>query len=190
MKRRVQKRGFTLIELLIVFSIMGVITGVVLAKYRGYGTNANFSNSSESIVLTIRQAQVYGVGVRSNTVVCTGGVTNFDCGYGASFSLASPGTMTLFADNNNNGVFDGGAEAIQTVTWDPLTTITNLKCDSGAGLVACPGNTLNITFRRPNPSATIQDSGPTTYLAGSITVSNGTKTTVITVTKAGQISLQ
>lgn len=182
-KRARSKTGFTIVELLIVIFVMGLLTGLVLVKYRGYGQNARFANATENIILAIRQAQVYGVGVKGS-VGCGGGTT-FDCSYGVYFSPATPGAITIFVDNNNSGTFDAG-ESISTVLLDIPTTITSVTCDGGA----CVGNALNITFRRPNPSATIHDASATTFTTGTVGVSDGTRSSVITITKAGQISLQ
>lgn len=182
-KRLKSKAGFTVIELLVVIFVMGMLTGLVLVKYRGYGQNVRFANATENIILAIHQAQVYGVGVKGSAGCGVG--TTFDCSYGVYFSPSVPGAITVFVDNNNNGTFDAG-ESIDTVLLDTPTTITSITCDGAA----CPGNALNITFRRPNPSATIHDSGAATYTTSTVGVSNGTKSSVITVTKAGQISLQ
>jgi prepilin-type N-terminal cleavage/methylation domain-containing protein len=196
MNRHIKKNGFTILELLVVISVMGIITGIVIAKYRGYGTNALFANATENIVLSLRQAQVYGVGVKGSSG-CTTGTTAFDCSYGVYFSTATPNSATLFVDNNNNGIFDSGAtptEAVQTISWIAPITITRITCDGAncpsGGADTGGSSVLDVTFRRPNPAATLHDGAGSSYTTGVITISDGTKTAVITVTKTGQISLQ
>lgn len=177
--------GFTVVEMLVVLSVMAIITGVVLAKYRGYGTNALFANATENIVLSIRQAQLYGVAVKGTTGTCSVG-SQFDCSFGVNFSVATPDRLTIFADNNNNGIFDAGDGTTQVVLWKSPIAVTAATCDGSA----CNGGIVNFTFKRPSPSAMIHDSGATTYNAGSVSVSDGIKTSIVTVNKAGQISLQ
>lgn len=184
---RNKRRGFTLAELLVVLSIMTIITGIVLQKYQGYDTNALFANASEDVVLAIRQAQIYGVGVKGNTAGCTGGTT-FDCSYGAYFATGASG-LTIFVDNNNNGLFDVGAvptEVVQATNWLSPITVQSVSCGGGP----CGGGALNLAFRRPNPAATIRDALGIVYSTASVVITNGTKTSTVTVTKAGQVSLQ
>lgn len=193
MKYRSRKIGFTLLELLVVIAIMGTITGVVIAKYRDYGTNARLANASENIIFAIRSAQQYGVAVRGSSG-CTGGTTTFDCSFGVNFSKATPNTLTVFADNNNNGLYDSG-EAVQVETWAAPVAVTVLTCDGGScadggGNNGNGADVMNITFKRPNPTAIIHDGSATVFTVGTISISNGTRTQIITVTKTGQISLQ
>jgi prepilin-type N-terminal cleavage/methylation domain-containing protein len=185
MKHKIKSRGFTLVELLVVMAIMFVITSIVLQKYQGYDTNALFANASENIVLALRQAQVYGAAVKANSAICAGGVTTFDCGYGVNISTVSPGGLMLFVDTNSDGLYEGGEE-IQAITWATPVVVSGVTCNGGA----CGGGILNLTFKRPNPAAVIQDGGATTYSSATIVISSGVKTSTITVTKAGQISIQ
>ena len=185
MIRHKQNKGFTVIELLVVLSIMTAITGIVLVNYRGYGANAVFANASEDLVLALREAQVYGVGVKGSTG-CTAG-SPFDCGYGVYFSTISSNGIIIFADNNGNSIYDAGVDNIvQKINWQPSINITSVSCNGGA----CGGNVMSVTFKRPNPSAIIHDSGATSYNTGKITISDGTKTSFVQITSAGQISLQ
>lgn len=177
--------GFTLVELLVVISVMGIITGLALTKYRGYGANAYFANASENIVLALRQAQVYGVGVKKGGVVC-GGATEFDCSYGVYFSTASPDSATVFVDVNNDGLYSGVGEIVQVVNWNSPIALQSVLCDGAA----CVGNALNVTFKRPNPTATILDGLAGPHTTGAVTITNGSKMSTVTITKTGQISLQ
>lgn len=180
--------GFTVAELVVVIAIMVIITGAVLSKYRNYGYHAQFANAAENIVLALRQAQVYGVGVKGNAVAC-GGATTFDCSYGVYFSIASPYSLTIFVDVNNNGVFDAAAsptEVYQTLSWVAPIRISSLMCDGAA----CGSNVLSILFKRPDPDAAIRAATAALYNKGAITITDGTNTSIITLTKTGQISLQ
>lgn len=176
------RRGFTLAELVVTIAIFSVLTTVVLANYHQFIKNADFANSSESLRTAIREAQVYGVATKKNTVSC-GGVSTFDCAFGVYIPNSS-GIFTLFADANNNKIYDTG-EKISDVVFPVGTTVSTVVCPAGG----CPAG-VNITFRRPNPDALISNNSGTAYTDVSITLTNGTKTSVITVFTSGQISLQ
>ncbi|MDO8603902.1 MAG: prepilin-type N-terminal cleavage/methylation domain-containing protein [bacterium] len=179
-------QGFTLVELLVSIGIFTIMTGVVLANYRTYNTNANFANSSEDIVLALRQAQVYGVSVKGES-------SSFNIPYGVSFDISStgkPNQIILFADKDSDGIYAPASDSIvQTITWQSPIGITALEC----GSVPCTGGVLNVTFKRPNPDARITQGATVddSVQIAKITVGNGgTKTSTITISKAGQISIQ
>ena len=62
-----RRRGFTLIELLVVVAIIVVITGLILANSNKFGGQTMLQNLSYDIALSLREAQVYGISVRSNS---------------------------------------------------------------------------------------------------------------------------
>lgn len=178
-------RGFTLVEVLVSLGIFAVLTGVVLSNYRGYNTNALFANASEDIVLALRQAQVYGVGVK-------GVGSSFTTPYGVLFEEGTS-SISIFADSNSDGIYKPSDDlVIETINW-PSNIKIRKNPDEG---LACDGGTtpnLWVTFRRPNPDAFIKrNAGPACALGGKITIfdSNTNKTASVVVTSAGQISLQ
>lgn len=191
------KKGFTLVELLIVLGIFAVMSGVVLGSYRTYDSNALFANATEDVVLALRQAQVYGSGAKGGEGVC-GGLTAFDCSYGVYFSMAAPASngITVFADTNNNHVYNVGDAVIAgaSATWPSSISVTTLLC----GGVDCATNVASVSFKRPNPDAYIADVAlfdpnlPSPYNAIAITIADtkSGKTSTVTVTRTGQISLQ
>lgn len=195
MNPRVKNLGFTMVELLVSVGIFTLMTGVVLARYKTFGTNALFVNASEDVMLALRQAQVYGAGTKGSTVVCppvTG--TSFDCSYGVHFSANVPHGFISFVDSNDDGVYDAGEE-IETKTWNNAISVTGIKC--GLTTVDCSGSVANptpmdITFKRPNPDAHINDLYNKDYKYGWITLvdANSGKTSTITISLAGQISVQ
>lgn len=183
-------RGFTLIELIVVIAIFTVITSVVLAKYNTYNSSAPFANASEDIVLSLRQAQVYGVGVKRSAGGCVGG--NFECPYGVYFSNSSTerSDLIIFADANGNRVYDLGEE-VERISWKNTIQLGTICLDS-----ICTFTKSNITFRRPDPSAFINDSISTVetssvYDLATIALNNTVTgaTSVVTISKAGQISI-
>lgn len=201
--------GFTIVELLLTFSIYAIIASIVIANYRDYSANAISAKAPEDIILALRQAQVYGAGGKENPAICetrnsAGDLISssfFDCRYGVSFSAADATKkgFTVFVDVNDNKVYDGGDTIVETVTWKDPSLITAIECLRTSGVnVICAGGVLNVTFKRPSPDAIVNDVTPGAefpFERGRITMSNGLagpseKIKIITISQAGQISLQ
>lgn len=197
-------RGFTIIELIVSIGIMTMITGLVLANYKTFSNSAQFVNAAESIVLGLRQAQVYGIASKGSAVPC-GAVSVFDCVYGIHLDKSQPNQAILFVDEDvaGNGAYHYTASdrIIETIAWNPQISITGLSCNGVVGGVGgvCSGETMDITFRRPNADAIIADQlpvdvsnplNPVSNASGVITLTNGVRTAVATTTSTGQISLQ
>lgn len=193
-----QSVGFTLVEVLVSLGIFAMLTGVVLSNYRGYNTNAFFSNASEDIVLALRQAQVYGVGVKGNVDVSGNPIacppfpnSAFNCSYGAFFWQGSHG-ITVFSDNNSTGYYDPTEQFSPllvgaSVAWELPISISDLSCGGNPCL-----DGVSVIFKRPAPDAFIRDSSLTIFPFVTITIrdANTGKTASVTITSAGQISLQ
>ena len=192
MSKRIQystQRGFTLVEVLVSLGIFAVLTGVVLSNYRGYNTNALFSNASEDIVLALRQAQVYGVGVK-------GEGTSFTTPYGVHFDEANPSQIIIFADVYPSAVpplvpgdgkyTDGQDSTVETINWGNVVASMTLSCDPSP----CAGDVASVTFKRPDPDAVIKNGGGADITKLDVIIENGTKASTITITNTGQISLQ
>ncbi|OHA79376.1 MAG: hypothetical protein A2747_02985 [Candidatus Yonathbacteria bacterium RIFCSPHIGHO2_01_FULL_44_41] len=177
-----QSLGFTLVELLVTVGVFVVLTSVVLANYRGFDTNAKFANASEDIVLAIRQAQVYGVGVK-------GEGASFTIPYGVYLKQSTPNQILLFADRDAapDGKYTTADNPIvETINWQNVITSLSISCDGGP----CGGNELSVTFRRPNVDAVIKDGAGTVYSIATVTITKGTKTSIVTISRAGQVSIQ
>lgn len=143
------KKGFTILELIIVIAIMSIITAIILFNSRGLNSSILVSNTAYEISLMIREAQVYGLGVRAteNTPIGFG----YSQGIHFDSSVANANTVILFSDKDNNGQYSGATEDIQTYTIN--------KDRAGSILSLCTGvscttvGTADILFRRPNPEA-------------------------------------
>ncbi|MBI5077824.1 MAG: prepilin-type N-terminal cleavage/methylation domain-containing protein [Candidatus Yonathbacteria bacterium] len=183
-------RGFTLVELLVTLGIFVLLTGIILSNYRSYNTNALFANASEDIVLALRQAQVYGVGVKKNITGICGGFSEFDCPYGVYFSQGA-NSIIIFADANGDRVYTATDDSlVETIQWQNSISILGLSCD----MSVCTPSLANVTFKRPSPDAFIANSAGQLTSYGTLSVAlqdaNTGKITIVKITKAGQISLQ
>ncbi len=193
------QKGFTIIELLLVMAIFTIMSGIVLTNYRDYNTNALFANASEDIVLALRMAQVYGVGSKGNITKC--GDSSFTCRYGVTFiksDTEGDGFMVfvdvddnkIFQENNLTGIEDDDDILIEIIKWKNNIKISELTCNANGTDFPCDAG-LTITFERPNPDAQIADTVENSdYDSARITISSGTKNSIITITKPGQISLK
>jgi len=188
--------GFTLIELMVVFGISAIIATVVIGKYPDFSSKIEFENEALDIALTLREAQVYGVGARRVSVGSP--ADPFNVAYGVSFDITNPKIFILFADLDNNGFYDAvKGEKIETVVIKDNFEIKDL-CIQSSSLACLPFGGykfLGITFKRPNPDANISIfASPTLKILGkNATIelknikTNEIKT--IKVTDTGQISV-
>lgn len=187
------QRGFTLVELLVTIGIFIFMTSIVLAKYRSFNTNSDFANAVEGIVLSLREAQVYGVGSKTAGVVtCGSPASTFNCAYGIYMSKANyeNGAYLIFIDADENGLYNFGTDPIVKMIdlWGPSKIwISDIKVN---GIAA---NTLAVTFKRPNPDAKIN--GVPGNTQASITISKVTdggniNSNTINIISTGQLWIQ
>jgi prepilin-type N-terminal cleavage/methylation domain-containing protein len=159
-------KGFTLIELLVVMSLIGLITSIVIFNQSSFSDRLALSNAVNDIELTIREAQVYGIGVREFIPTSN----EFSVSYGVSINLNNSGSSNnsyiYFADRSpTNGFYntpttcvaDGSSECIQRLYLNRGNVITTVCAIPSSGPEQCsPGvGRIDITFIRPNPNAQI-----------------------------------
>lgn len=204
------RRGFTLIELMVSIGIFLVISSIVMVNQRSFGGNMQISNLAYDVALGIRQAQVYGTGMKKN-------IAGTYKGYGIHFS--HQGYFILFADIDNNGEYDRNAN----IGPDPNTPNSRASCNPNSECVTvfqveqgniiskfCAGsnctdvvtpsknlklNRLDIIFLRPDPSPFIvgydanDDRVETPTASITVTSPQGVSKNV-NVLSSGQISVQ
>ena len=193
--RRKRSRGFTLIEMLVVLGIFAVLTSVILASHSRFGGVITLENLAYDTALSVRQAQLYGIAVRSY------GSNNFNVGYGLHFdcnsvSPCNMSTYLLFADAlNGNGIYDVGE-----IVTPPSPYVLNggfrvsdiCVVPAGGSTYNCGLNTLDILFKRPEPDAYIRANGasPLNDRAKIIVTSPQGNSASVLVEVSGQISVQ
>ena len=155
------RRGFTLIELLVSISIIGVLTGMMLANFRGGQKSAEIRLASDLLVSQIRAVQTSSYSGRLVSV-CSGGsndlavceagkVPPVTCpsgtcqkrvpsGYGLHFSAGSATSYTLFYDTDDDKRYDAG-EQLADVPF--VSTGTVHLTDSSVGLP------LDLVYKPP-----------------------------------------
>lgn len=146
-------RGFTLIEMVVVITIITLMLSIFLGNRSQYTDKLNLKNQAYNLLTYIRQAQVYSLGVRNYS---GSGTQVFGNSYGVAINMASPSIFTYFIDNNGNGKFDGGLEQIENPQLGQ-GVVVNRVCGTQSGSENCSGiQEIDITFKRPNPTAIIQ----------------------------------
>lgn len=181
--------GFTIIELIITMSVFALLSTVAIANFKNVDNSLVLRNVANQVALVIRKAQISGVSVMG---IGTGASEVFPS-YGAYFNTASPTTFILFADRNENKVYDASASPAELVQRYTLAQGYTIKSLIGNQKTASPGssaNPLSITFTRPNPEATIRG-GATSYSDAEVVLqSKAGSTKTIVVWRSGQISIE
>lgn len=157
LSRTGESKGFTLIEMLVVVGIISLVSVAVLVNSGKLGGAFILQSFAYDMALSIRQAQTYGISVQS-----FGG--QFSYAYGMHFESADDTHYYLFADVNNNGVFDAGASPTELVQNGVYTItrgfkITSLHATPAVG-PEVPVTQLDIIFKRPEPDAWISVNDP------------------------------
>jgi prepilin-type N-terminal cleavage/methylation domain-containing protein len=150
------QEGFTLVELIVVITIASIIMTTLVVQQSSWNDRLAISTQAYEMALMVRQAQIYGLGVRENTA---GSGDKFDVGYGVYFD--SNNTRYIFfadKDDANKGKYNAGDTIIETKTLTRGVTINricgfisnNERCSPDMGL-----NKLVISFFRPEPKANL-----------------------------------
>jgi len=147
-----KKSGFTLVELIVSVAIIAMVTGIFLANYSSANRRSDLTMTAQKMVSDTRTAQNYALGLArygfsGSSNVPTGG-------WGVHIDLQAYGNnkYVIFADDNQNGVYDNGEADIRygaQVTTLPM----NIIIDSVSS-----GTKADITFLPPDPVTTITGS--------------------------------
>ncbi len=200
-------RGFTIVELLVSMAIFVIMTSVIVAKFGNFNQSTLLTDTAYDIALVVRLAQTYGLSVKSTT---QSGTANFNFPYGVDFNAgtsaacgsgasSNPSSLVLFADIPDSGGATDGMCSSSDATINPYIIIRGATVSAlcaGADASACSSvSRLDVSFRRPNPSAVICASNggaaQCNYAYAQATI-RGTdnSTRVIVMRQNGQISVQ
>ena len=159
-------KGFTIIELIVSIAIFAFMTALVMSKYGTFNQNTLLTNIAYDMAITVRTAQSYGLGVKSSDST----LNVFSAPYGIHFDMAKNDKFILFADKNSDTRYDTLPvdEAITTYTLTSGAKITSIclgtslaDCDPSGQNVLRSTDSLDITYKRPNPDAIFDCKGNT-----------------------------
>lgn len=169
-----KNKGFTLTELLTVIAIISIMSVLVLPNYRIGERQFALQRSAYKLAQDLRRAQEMTMSAKEFPAA----PPTFMGVYGINFQLNFT-SYILFADLNNNKVFDSGEE-IENLSLEKGVKISNLSPASEG-----PGP-LNIAFTPPDPTINFN---PSDSLA-IITITNDIQTKTIKINKAGLIYVE
>lgn len=175
MPRCSPSKGFTLVELLVSISIIGVLTGLMMANFRGGQQSAEVRLATDILVGQIRSVQTSALSGRLVSI-CSGGAEDLDVcepkdppvsctggtcqkrvpsGYGIRFTTASPSVYTLFYDADDDQRYDPGEE---------LSEAPYVSTGAARFLSSDAGDPLDLVYTPPFGKLYVNgsDSGPTT----------------------------
>ncbi len=163
LKKKKTNKGFTLMELVIVIAIFAVITSIALFNQGSLSSNVLLTNMSYEVALAIREAQVYGIGVRNSDDM------TFSGEYGAHFSIDNPMSIEVYGNNyqvSDSPAYDPGEEKfhyefenqrgnkIVALCVGDIDPTIGQRCDNSSSN-PYRVNWVDILFKRPNPSPVI-----------------------------------
>lgn len=191
------QKGFTIIELMVSVAIFALMTAFLVAKYGNFNQSILLVNQAYDVALTIRNAQTYGLNVKSRPIPDPSGApsqysSDFTSGYGVHFdkTTGTPRTkMIFFADIDGDKLYDAD-EMLYTYTLRNGSYIYDIcsgSIEQTCTPVATPPGTFDILFKRPNPDTLFADSNVRYALITLRSSSGGEKK--IAVRKTGQIAV-
>ena len=183
--------------MIVVLAIVSLILTVVLGSQSKYSDRLNLKNQAYNVALFIREAQVYSLGVKNSS---PSGTQQFNSSYGIAFQTASPNSIIFFIDKNLDGRYTDASELIEQNNFVGGITVNNYCGTNSSGVEDCSTpqlRTIDITFLRPNPIATVLFHNPGGQLINSLyppsrvelRSPNGALVS-IKVDSTGQISIQ
>lgn len=203
-KSKKNSRGFSLIELLVVVSIFLIVTTITLFKQSKFSSDILITNTAYEVALTIREAQVLGVGSKQQSF------ENRKQAYGVYISSSSVGVengdylqysespendvYSFFYDSNNENfqILGSGIHLTRSQKFKKfcVTNASNeTKCSDEL-------SALNIAFVKPNLDSKIlakdlnQQTGE--YRSAEIVIESslGDKCRTIDINSVGQIAIR
>ncbi len=158
--------GFTLVEMIVVLAIIVVITGIVIFNVGTEQQNSALLRSSQKLSLDLRRAQNYALsskGFKNDVAV--------PWGWGVHFFGAGSDSYVIFADRNNNQIYDFN-EDLETVNFEK-------------GVSLYFSNINDAVFIPPEPTTVFT---PNQTVASITLINKNSATRVITINKTGFIS--
>lgn len=191
--KHIQHTGFTLVEMIAVLAIFSIMTSIVLFNYNKFTSDTVLTNMAYEVALSVREAQIYGVSVRNPDGVSG---EDFSKPYGIHFPKVTGGSSSYFlfadAESTPNGTYagstctPGSGECVQAYTLQRNVKITDMRAGPDCSEPLTNGQSLSVSFRRPNPEPLFNGAKDKTFAEITLTAPDGA-TRYVVVSNNGQI---
>jgi len=178
--------GYTFSELMVSIAIIAIFTAVVVPSYKNINQGFTLDGEAVSIAQTVRNVQEMSMSAQriSETEPPPLG------GYGIYINLSSKDRYVVFADKNDNGIYDPssgpGGEAIETVYLDSNVEIKQINSPTQPGCCS----QLIITYKPPDPIVgMLTESGPYAQNSISVELKLGNKIREVFFNKVGLVDI-
>ncbi len=165
-QRKKTQKGFSIPELIIVVAIFAIVTTIAMFDQGRLSSNVLLTNMTYEVGLAIREAQVYGLGVRNTGAIDD---SKFLGEYGAHFDIHNSKEIYLFGNNyavSENPAYDPGEELFQYQFENQrgnkivALCVGDINPSNGERCTDDPNNKyrvewVDIIFKRPNPAPSI-----------------------------------
>jgi len=183
------KKGFTIVEIIVVVFIASIISGTVMFRYRAFSDSVELENMALDVVLSVREAQVFGISSRGTT-----DPESFFYAYGVSFLSGDPNSYISFIDSSGDNLwYDLPAEQLKEITFKEKYLINDLCVINNVGESEdCTPTRLDILFKRPNVNAIIKTGEGGSNLSSArieLISPSGTKADVY-IAESGQVYIE
>jgi prepilin-type N-terminal cleavage/methylation domain-containing protein len=186
--------GFTLIELLISIAIIGIVTAIVVMKYKSFDSTTLLKSTSYEIALALREMQIHSISALRHD---RDDDSNFDYPYGISFtSGANTYKIFQFTSPTEYPNYDTSsyAEDLSTVTLDRSIRVVDLCIDD----TTCAQDRVDISFKRPEFKAyfyvpgnsQVENEAISNVVIKVSSPNNATNVFKVIVSRLGQISVE
>jgi len=184
--------GFTLTEILIVLFIISLLTGITFANYRQGGKMMALQRSAYKLAQDIRRAQEMAIGARE-CKECT--PVQIPPRYGIYSPKPTDSTYLLFADVNNDGLYNPAVDKIiATTSYESGVNFINASGTNCTGAWPPAGlRRVHLTFSPPDPKVELIVGWPPQFTDCAeiiMTLSYGSVTTSVRINQAGLIEIQ
>jgi prepilin-type N-terminal cleavage/methylation domain-containing protein len=169
-------RGFTLLEMLIALAIMAIIAVLILANYRQGQKTYVLSQTAQTLVGDLREAQ--------NMAVTGAEVSGYSQigGFGIYINNSTnPYSYTLFLNTTSNPTTGCPVGAV------PGVILKTVNLPSG---ITINNTSRNVFYAPPDPDTCINTNPSTSSITFTLTQASTGGTTTVIVDKYGKIDVQ